>query len=369
MKKWLSICLTVCLLLAMLPVTAAAAQEPVYLALGDSISTGYGLAASDPGFVDQIAAQYPQLVPVNHSVNGNTAEGIYAQLRDGQLDDLLVRAELITLTCGGNDLMAVLYVKIANLYNRDHPQAPIAPTDITAIFGGTHPVLKTDDLLNYAQTALQGFASSPEFQEGLEAYAVSLTKVLSYIRQQNPDTRVVIPTQYNPYNVFEFLPKLRSVYLEIEAGVLRLNEVIRACGQDNRCSVAEVYPVFRDSEENLCNAGYVLFAAPELDFHPNAKGHTVIADVILRLLAEPVVTVLEVSLSGLVTVDLQGAEAALAAAAFYSEEGCLLGLAMEPVPEPEGQLTLQAELSAAAAFVQVFLLDRESYRPLCPAIK
>ena len=366
-RSMLCMLLACCLLAGVLPV-AAAAEAPVYLALGDSISTGYGLAEKDPGFADQIAAAYPSYTYRNYAVNGNTAAGIYEQLLTGELDEDLAEAELITLTCGGNDLMAVLYVKIAALYNADHPAGPIASTEITDIFGGTHPTLKKEDLMDYSMAALKGLAASAEFEAGLLAYGEALSRVMTYIRQRNSHARVVIPTQYNPYKTFEFFPLLWDLYREIEPGVLLLNEVIRSRAEELQYTVAEVYEAFASSETNLCNANYVLFQGYDLDFHPNAQGHRVMAQVILERIAPPTQTIEAADpAAGTVTVSLTNGENALLAAAFYDAYGRLAGFTAVPVEARNGTMTLTADLTGEAVRLQIFLLSSKTNAPLCPA--
>ena len=57
-KRLIAALLSLCMLLGMAPLSALAAQ-PVYVALGDSISRGYGLdpEKADQSFVEQIAEQ------------------------------------------------------------------------------------------------------------------------------------------------------------------------------------------------------------------------------------------------------------------------------------------------------------------------
>ena len=57
-KRLIAALLSLCMLLGMAPLSALAAQ-PVYVALGDSISTGYGLdtETAEKSFVKQIAEQ------------------------------------------------------------------------------------------------------------------------------------------------------------------------------------------------------------------------------------------------------------------------------------------------------------------------
>ena len=94
--KPIRLLLTLCLLAQLLLIPSFAADAPVYLALGDSISTGYGLSETDPGFVEQLADCYPDFTLVNEAVNGNTPAGVYEQLKDGALDSYLTNAKLIT---------------------------------------------------------------------------------------------------------------------------------------------------------------------------------------------------------------------------------------------------------------------------------
>ena len=71
----------------LLAVPALAAEEaPVYLALGDSISTGYGLSSpSTDSFAEQVNSNLGYKLE-NYAMDGNTADGIYQQLTDPTAD-------------------------------------------------------------------------------------------------------------------------------------------------------------------------------------------------------------------------------------------------------------------------------------------
>jgi len=275
------------ILAVLLPLTAGilAADTPDYLALGDSISTGYGLTdVQSQCFVNLLASQTGCTL-TNRSADGNTADGVYEELRHGALDSLLADAELITLTFGGNDLMAALYERIAQAYNTDHPAAPIAPEDVVVILGGTHETVSKNSLLSYAITALQGFSESQEFTAELSAFTASLGNVMRYIRSVNPTAAVVIPTQYNPYRSFQNSYFYKMVYDEIEAGVLLLNAAIKDNASALGYTAADVYTAFAQASDNLCNASASLTL--NLDFHPNAAGHTVIKTAIAAAIPSP----------------------------------------------------------------------------------
>ena len=94
--------------------------------------------------------------------------------------------------------------------------------------------------------------------------------------------------QYNPYSyaaveatgVTALLAT--TVANAFEAGVQALNTVITAGAAYYQ--VADVYESFQTAEENPCNAS---FSPMNLDFHPNAYGHELIAAAIADKLPEP----------------------------------------------------------------------------------
>ncbi len=253
----------------------SADEVPDYLALGDSISTGYGLAdATEEGFVYRVASELGYNL-CNAAVNGNTAEGIFLQLADGGLDDEIMDAELITLTCGGNDLMGVLYEQIAVTYNASEGTAVTAEEVLASLAAGESTYTWT------AMSVLRTFSESDTFRNALSGYTENLTAVMTYIREVNPGAEVILCTQYNPYQVFKGTFLYHSVYTGIEAGVLELNQVIAAKAPTLDYTAVDVYQEFADSAENLCNAQITPL---NLDFHPNAGGHALMSDTVMAAL-------------------------------------------------------------------------------------
>ena len=118
------------------------ASQPLYLALGDSITWGYepngkdaaGTQLTDECFVNILATDKGYTVE-NEAAIGNTATGILEQLSSGTLDDSIKQAKVITITCGGNDLMQVVYERTAQTYNTVNPddKMQITADDVIAI--------------------------------------------------------------------------------------------------------------------------------------------------------------------------------------------------------------------------------------------
>lgn len=257
-----------------------------YLALGDSISTGYGLACpEEEGFVSLIAAEKGYTLE-NHAVNGYTAEDIYTLIKDGSLDEEITNAELITVTCGGNDLMHLLYQKIADAYNQEN-DPDISSDDVVDILNGKDENFSPFGLISYVLPSLINFANTDEFNAGLELYVASITSVMNYLHSQNPHALIILNTQYNPYDSFKYSPLYNTMYEEIEKGITKLNAVIQNNAIDLDYLTADVYSAFNKyPNTNLCNSDITDPLSPKLDFHPNSFGHLLIAQTVLLKLEE-----------------------------------------------------------------------------------
>ena len=222
--------------LAMSALAALAEDPAVYLALGDSITTGYGLAEGEMCFAE-LVAQANGYALINRAVNGNTAAGILAQLADpATLMDVL-RADVITITCGGNDMMGLLYQQIAEVYNAlipaQMPMLMVESGDVTDIMtNGEDP--RQQALLLAALTVLEGnaemgiepFVQSAAMREGLTSYLTTLGVVVMSLRRANPEASIIVATQYNPYNRFD--GAFAALNAGMESGPERLHP--RLCG-------------------------------------------------------------------------------------------------------------------------------------------
>lgn len=266
---------------------AAESQQMDYLALGDSISAAYGLASPETEGFTYLIADEMQYTLSNRAVSGYTSDDIYAQLESGALDDEIADAELITITCGGNDFMQMLYARTAARYN-EQMKTSITSQDVVDVMLGTSSAANRTMLILCAKWVLQGeedkgtppFAESPEFEAELAEYTASMGDVMAYIRRLNEHANIIMATQYNPYKHFAG-SDYEVLALGCGAGAKRLSETIADNAEAFGYVTADVYTVFEASEENLCNAA---IAPLNVDYHPNAAGHAVIAETFLSVL-------------------------------------------------------------------------------------
>lgn len=278
MKKLISLLLVVCMACTLFVVHAE--ELPVYVALGDSITTGYGLAEGEKGFAE-IVAETNGYALRNHAINGNTSDGILAQMADPAVLADIISAELITITCGGNDLMGQLYQQLAAVYQANVPEGTpeIKPEEFATIMEDPNDP-RQQAIMLAVQTVLAGdaekgiapFVQGDAMKQAITTYLQNLGAVMAVIRKMNPDVMVIVATQYNPYGTFT--GDYEGLNTAFNAGAMVLSQFITEYGIALGYKTADVYTAFAASGENLMNAN---METMNLDFHPNAAGHAVIA--------------------------------------------------------------------------------------------
>lgn len=287
-RRLLSVLLSLCLMLGLLP-TAAFAQGEVYVALGDSISTGYGLTDSDACFTRQIAASKSYALK-SHAVDGATSSTLLAKLSDPAVAADVASADVITITIGGNDLMGALYLYLANQYNETNGTA-LSAADIQNALMGKHETIEQTIILIFASSVLSDFPQSAEASSALQQLGTNLTASIAAIKNANPDVTLIVANQYNPYsyaakNVNPLLAAAVNTIVEaFETGITALNATIATMSLQLGYDVADVSSAFKFAEENPCNASFASLPINP-DFHPNAYGHSLIANAILPLLPD-----------------------------------------------------------------------------------
>ncbi len=395
-QKFMGTLLAVCMAAQLLAVPAFATEEkPVYLALGDSISTGYRLPGYDKetvetnttirNFVNLIAERLGYEL-VNEAQDGLTTEGLATQLESGALDQDISRARLITITCGGNDMMQVLYGLTAGYYNENYG-GDLTADDISTFFSqGNIPgkAVSTSDLFMSAYDVICGVeelddedewtgayltcpaVQSPEFLAAINALSEgpagtpgTLDRIMGYIREINPSAVVVLTTQYNPYTSLPdglsgaLKRQARDLYKAVDNCLAQLNPVILNNAEALGYIQVDIATTFKNSDDNLCNAYFTSADKYDLDIHPNALGHQKIAETITALALTPSV---DTDLAaGSVTLSLTGSEAQ-AVAAFYDADGRMVGVASQKLTSTQSSHTLTATLKGAAVSAKVMLL-------------
>ncbi len=300
-KRILSILLALCMTALLMPMTVLATGK-TYLALGDSISTGYGLAnATTEAFPAIIKSQLgDRYTLVNKAVNGETTASLLSRLSTAEYQNAVAAADLITITIGGNDLMALLYQFLADEMNMTVEQMKASLESGSADMTMFTAVANAINNGSFVPTEAQ-----------ISAIAVKFMAVISAIKALNVNATIIVTTQYDPYkhltnqvnSLYEHLPLFAPDYIPLADAILNLSTTIKtALSTLNNMLyagsgylVADVYAAFDGSTRQLCHASLIterfMVTSVNLDFHPNASGHRMIASAISLVLPdEPSVT-------------------------------------------------------------------------------
>lgn len=258
MRKLVTLSVLVGVLFTPVPASAVEhGENPVYLAVGDSVAWGFGAERPDQhGYVPVLGrwargtdcrvgdpSGCPHLEVVNMSVPGATSQSLIA-----------------------NQLAAA----VGLLTERNHDDDPGNDvTLVTVTIGG-------NDLFNPVVQAC-GAGITPEcvqtISEGMTTYAANLAFILGALRTAaGPDTRIVMMTYYNPLGscFLSDLEPLADLVLEGGGPVpLGMNDIIRATASATEVEIADTFGQLGDRD----------FVGGQDCLHPNKHGYHKIAGV------------------------------------------------------------------------------------------
>jgi lysophospholipase L1-like esterase len=197
-------------------------KDIVYVALGDSLSEGVGDELNYQGYVGRLSDQMETWKGVNYVEVQNTAkkgrrsDQLVAQLESGEIDKALKKADFITMTMGGNDLMKIVRRDIMDLNKGAFDEERL------------------------------------EFQE-------RYGKIMELIRERNKSAPIIIISVYNPLSIFtQEKSDLNTIMYEWNTDIQDF-----ALADKNACFV-NVEDLFDTNENMIYHTDF---------FHPNAKGY------------------------------------------------------------------------------------------------
>lgn len=251
----------------MVPASASAAGTGSYVALGDSISAGYGLGEGELSFPEMLERDTGYVLTDFSSNDGVTSEDLLETLNKSEVIAAVQDADVITITVGGNDLMNALYEYLAEA------SGTMTADEIReGLENGSFDMFALMGLMQQ----LDGFPISSQASAALTALRANLSSALAQIKGMNPDATCIVANQYNPYGHINN-PFAADIVSTFEVGVQALNTTLAGVAQTQGVIVVDVYEAFDDSSDNPCNAHFTAIGDFDLDFHPNALGHMLIA--------------------------------------------------------------------------------------------
>lgn len=267
MKKILTFIIAVAMIAALAVCPAEAAKKPEFmLALGDSITTGYGLdgyAEQDPyscgSYANMIAEAFgleSKSSYLNKAVNGATSADLLKLLPE--LENYLGYSDLIVVSIGGNDLLAAVpYVASA-----------VSGKNITTLSGSV------DVLMAATPDQYAALSTNISFQtkmtQALTAFATNLASSAALIKASAPQARVIFLKQYNPMKNVPGFAEFGNFADTLIAAINGSIESVCAASGFEVLDAPSVIDVNAAALTNMLN----------YDIHPNADGHIEIAKLL-----------------------------------------------------------------------------------------
>lgn len=206
-----------------------------YVALGDSLTEGVGDERGNQGYVGRLKKEMKtwqgvkSVTVTNTAKRGRRSDQLIQQIQSGEIDHALKKADIISLTIGGNDLMKVVRANITDL-KKDYFDK-----------------------------------ERPNFQQRYE-------KIMKLIRERNPNAPIIIIGVYNPLSIFT---KEKS----------DMNTIMNEWNSDiRRFSNQDPYSVYVSVEDLFDSNANMVYHTDF--FHPNAKGYDQMTARIITTLHE-----------------------------------------------------------------------------------
>ncbi len=251
------------------------------LLLGDSITTGYGLAGYSPenpyacpSYGNRLAADLgleAGRTYVNRAVNGDRSGDLLSLLPS--LKAQVASSDLIIVSIGGNDLLKNLTLLAGAIAGRTVSSLGDAVTAIAGADAAAYAAAAADEKV---RTALA---------EAQLNFSKNIVEIMKLFKEYNPSGRVIFLAQYDPTAGVTQFAGFDGIAAPMIAAI---NSSLRAAGASAGYEIADVPSVIDDAAAAKTNIlGF--------DIHPNAAGHGEIYKLLRGMLGLPDAVTAEVT--------------------------------------------------------------------------
>lgn len=229
------------------------AEHFSYVALGDSLTQGVGDTTNQGGFVPLVAQSLSndegyQVESKNFGVGGNTSKQIFKRMTEQtEITDALAKADMMTLTVGGNDLRKVILDNITSL-------------------------------------------KISTFEKPSQAYSKRLLQIIELAREKNPNLPIYVLGIYNPF--YLNFPEMTDMQTIVDNWNQTTEDTISSLGNVYFVPINDllyrgidgeqgIMQVVGDDTKIINNALY-----QEDNFHPNNTGYEIMKRAVLEKISE-----------------------------------------------------------------------------------
>ncbi len=240
-----------------------------YVALGDSIAAGYGLAEDESSYVDLIGEDLGAST-TNLAASGMTSTELLQMLSSGEHDDVISQADIITISIGSNDLLKPFINRVTKAFGIEN----VNDINNTVISELTKKYKNDPFLLIPVIAELNSqIVDNEELYEICKNFEVNnFPQIISQIKAKNHDAQIIVNNIYNPYHNVS----IYGIYDLGEIADSYINRINMAFSVSPKYNYVDIYDLFR--EEGLTNSNINFWNLDTLNFdpHPNKDGHMMI---------------------------------------------------------------------------------------------
>ena len=262
-----------------------------YLALGDSIGYGYGLADKDTESYAQIVRSKLN-IPKNNFKNlskpGMTCGEFYQEIQTSEYTSSIRAANMITVSIGSNELLGIAIEGISSVTGVDRND-PNFTNKVQQVFKNANLFQKltlTDNLYVFFTSN----ETKAQIEASIAAYEESWRQSISYIKNINPNVSIIATEFYNPY--YEVGLASYDLGNFVDEYIQKMNVILRNSSQsESLYKIAKIYDDFNTTNPRITNVNvnFSNFSKMNIDPHPNKDGHSIIASRIMDVIQTSVV--------------------------------------------------------------------------------
>ena len=256
-----------------------------YVALGDSIAYGYGLANRDnDSYASKVRQKYniSQSNFQNLAVSGMTCAEYYEKIQEEEYTNAIENADLLTVSIGSNELLGLVTKAVSDVTG--------VPIDSPNFVQEAQNVFLSASMLEKIKmlTEIYNTFTSEEMKLQIEAsintYKDNWSKSIQYIKEINPDITIVATEFYNPY--YEISLGSYDLGGFVDENIQKMNEILHEnSNSESEYKIAKIYDAFNTTNPRLTNVN-ISMSDLNVDPHPNVLGHEVICTKIIDALVD-----------------------------------------------------------------------------------
>lgn len=266
-------------------VSFANSNFTTYVALGDSIAYGYGLADRDnDSYASKVRQKYniSQSNFQNLAVSGMTCAEYYEKIQEEEYTNAIENADLLTVSIGSNELLGLVTKAVSDVTG--------VPIDSPNFAQEAQNVFLSASMLEKIKmlTEIYNTFTSEEMKLQIEAsintYKDNWSKSIQYIKEINPDITIVATEFYNPY--YEISLGSYDLGGFVDENIQKMNEILHEnSNSESEYKIAKIYDAFNTTNPRLTNVN-ISMSDLNVDPHPNVLGHEVICTKIMDALVD-----------------------------------------------------------------------------------